>query len=815
MARRIILSPRVNKIFEDLANGKPIPPELSFPHSVECFEDLKNYVKASTAKGYRHFTYDTHKEVPQGIGRVYPTQGAFIGSIYRGFRGLLCEGKYQDCDIYNCHPVLLAQICHNSHIAYQCVSDYNRNRVEIIEETKAAYSVSKDSAKTLFIRLLYGGSFAGWARDLNLGQAEPTEFISYFEREMKVILREFERANKELLDDLRRRPTSGSETSDRTLLSYILQTWERRVVEVIFSVFKDRKLTNGKDCVISYDGVMLPADKQLTDDIIIQAQQAVRNTYGFDIKLVRKPLDTSLAAFLEPYDELPCSLPAMKKEWEKNCFKVVNEALYYKYNPKTDSYYTFTEKKLKEAHREIKYRDHETFDEGSFIEAWINMENIRKYDNVGLFPEGEQCPPNYYNLWSGFNVQKLLIKDIKKRREEEYEEAVSNGDTEAVLDESPINIEDEYDYNSDAELRNNCDELTKRIHAHYRFMCNNDEKTYEYLLNWAAHIFCFPAKKSGTAVLIKSTNQGVGKNRVFDMITHLIDGYNRVNESSGYVLETEEFATDITGRFNSCLLNKFFVLIDEPDKGECFANAEKFKKIITSPTFQCEFKGIDTVTKRSYHRFAIVSNEGIPIKVDASDRRFCIIEADGDPKPKTYYEELSADMESEEVQKAFYIQLLGRKEIVSNYDWIRNIPDTGFRQDLKEACLKPEGLFFEDYMRDVLAVNPDEAEHRVPTRFLHTLFADSPHKPVNYNPTIVAFTIALKNSFKYDWLVHKDCKIDGRVHRCIIVDTEKYLAKYPLPVDQTVDEAGPSNAVLMLEPRPTFVKKIQPRLKIN
>jgi hypothetical protein len=343
-----------------------------------------------------------------------------------------------------------------------------------------------------------------------------------------------------------------------------------------------------------------------------------------------------------------------------------------------------------------------------------------------------------------------------------------------------------------------------------KFMCDNDEKTYEYLLNWIAHIFCTPAKKCGTAVMIKSNEQGVGKNRITDFIKYLMDGFARADEDSGYVMETEEFQDEVMGKFNSKMLNKFLVVIDEPNKTECFAKAEQFKRVITGNTFQCEKKGVDTTTKRSYHRFAILSNEGIPIKVDVSDRRYCIIECNGKPFSKQYYDALSADMEDVTVQKAFYLQLLSRKNIVSKFDWIRNIPDTDFRRTLKEVCVKPESLFFEDYMRDVIYGDPECVEHRVSTNVLFSLFSTSPHKPVGYSPALVTFTVALKNSFKHDWFSYKDARVDGRVCKAVIVDVQGFLGKYPQHASEIESGAGPSEPPLMMNtPAPKVARRSQ------
>ena len=445
--------------------------------------------------------------------------------------------------------------------------------------------------------------------------------------------------------------------------------------------------------------------------------------------------------------------------------------------------------------------------EGSFIEAWINMANIRKYECVGHYPDGETVPPGHFNLWTGFNVEKLIIADIRRKREEEYEKRVKEGDTEAELDESEIDILQDTGYLNDDSLRNECSRLTRNFHNHMRFICNNDEKSYEYLLNWIAHIFCFPARKCGTAVLIKSLVGGVGKNRITDFVRYLMDGFGRADEDSGYSFDTEEFKDEVMGKFNHKMLNKFLVVIDEPNKSECFEKAEQFKKIITGPTFQCEKKGVDTVTKRSYHRFIITSNEGIPIKIDKGDRRYCVIECNATTRKEAkYFIDLSKELEDPDVQKAFYLELLAMKDKVKDYDWISNIPENSIRQDIKDASIKPEAHFVIDEIQTAIREDPSMTSFKMSTKSLYSLFQSSVHKPSNYNPTMINFTITIKGIFKEDWIEHKNVRIEGAVQKAIVVDVAKFLEQNPLPVVDDDDEpaprlirsgeAGPSNAIL-------------------
>ena len=81
----------------------------------------------------------------------------------------------------------------------------------------------------------------------------------------------------------------------------------------------------------------------------------------------------------------------------------------------------------------------------------------------------------------------------------------------------------------------------------------NDKKTYEYFIDWIAHIIQKPYKKTNIAMILYSNVKGIGKNCIVDGICKLIKGYS----GHGETIE------DITKNFNSHLVNKLFIYGDE------------------------------------------------------------------------------------------------------------------------------------------------------------------------------------------------------------------------------------------------------------
>ena len=58
--------------------------------------------------------------------------------------------------------------------------------------------------------------------------------------------------------------------------------------------------------------------------------------------------------------------------------------------------------------------------------------------------------------------------------------------------------------------------LIKPILKHLELLTNNCKKSYEYVLNYLAHLIQKPGEISGVALVFRSEKEGVGKNLMFE-----------------------------------------------------------------------------------------------------------------------------------------------------------------------------------------------------------------------------------------------------------------------------------------------------------
>lgn len=285
------------KTYENVGNNDIY--ENEFVKKVYCTERQQLLKFAENIKFKFAFTrYDKVKDL-NNFGRVIPFKSLGLFSFRKQIRGALAYGIYVDIDIENCHPNLLLQICKSNNIKCKYLEKYVNNRQKYIELVMETYDCDRDDAKTLFIILLYFGSFSRWAKELNLEDSEEIEFISRFKNELREIGNILMENNKELVNLLQKKRQNDKSKKNNIVggtVSYILQEYECQIIECIYNYCVDKKIINN-DCVLCADGIMIKTNKY-NDYLLTEFNQLIKDKLGFDLKFVKKELNTEI------YDKL-------------------------------------------------------------------------------------------------------------------------------------------------------------------------------------------------------------------------------------------------------------------------------------------------------------------------------------------------------------------------------------------------------------------------------------------------------------------------------------------------------------------------------
>ncbi len=211
-----------------------------------------------------------------------------------------------------------------------------------------------------------------------------------------------------------------------------------------------------------------------------------------------------------------------------------------------------------------------------FLKALKTFSSMKEiwYRYVEFYPG---VKPNYvFNLWSGFHA-------------------------------APV----KYDYDTD--------QIAPILKHIKEVLADGNESRYEYIIAWLKHLVQYPHVKN-RVVLAFIGNQGCGKNSIFEFIMKYV-----VGERICCMLNDLD---KLTGRFNSILVNKVLIVLDEASNvgrdRDYHKKFNKMKSLITETKQILERKGIDPIEIFDYSNYVVLSNNEFIAKVENGDRRYAI-----------------------------------------------------------------------------------------------------------------------------------------------------------------------------------------------
>jgi hypothetical protein len=268
----------------------------------------------------------------------------------------------------------------------------------------------------------------------------------------------------------------------------------------------------------------------------------------------------------------------------------------------------------------IKYNGKE-----SFLQTWLNDETIKTYEACRYLPKKE-VPPNYYNIFTGYAVEAKEGADISI------------------------------------------------IHKLLRIIANNDDKMFDYIQKWIAHIIQKPYEKTEVALVVIG-KQGVGKDTYFNFIGKLLGNKCFYNTS------TPE--KDVFGRFNAGTEQTLLLKFEEANFKTNKANADALKSLITSETQNIENKGQKTIVLDSFVNIVMTTNHDVPVELEDNERRFVITRTSDEKKGNfDFWDEMYSAMENPDVQSAYlyYLETLDISKFSPKRDRVLNESYTDVKQ---------------------------------------------------------------------------------------------------------------------------------------
>ena len=182
-------------------------------------------------------------------------------------------------------------------------------------------------------------------------------------------------------------------------------------------------------------------------------------------------------------------------------------------------------------------------------------------------------------------------------------------------------------------------------------LCDGDQKSYEYVLNWFAYMVQYPSRAAEVALCFRG-EKGTGKGTLGRAASFLAG-------SHGLQISSPEH---LVGRFNSHLQNCICLFADEAFWAGDKSGEAKLKQLVTEPTIAYEGKGRDAVTGKNMIHIIMAANGEwvVPAGLDG-ERRFAVFAVNNKRRgDKAFFGRLNRQMYEQGGIQAMLFELQSR-----------------------------------------------------------------------------------------------------------------------------------------------------------
>jgi hypothetical protein len=217
-------------------------------------------------------------------------------------------------------------------------------------------------------------------------------------------------------------------------------------------------------------------------------------------------------------------------------------------------------------------------------------------------------------------------------------------------------------------------------------ICDGDESSYNYLINYIAHALQKPEEKPGVMIILLG-GQGIGKGTFGRLMQKIW--------TSTYLQVSNIDA--ITGNFNGALERSFIVFMDEALFAGDRKSSDALKSLVTEPLILLNEKHQPARQAQSYHRFIAATNAMHLKHTDNDDRRDFVLQvSDRYKNDHNYWNELDHEMNHGGIESFMY-DLLERD--LSSFN-VRAKPSTVALLEQKLMSLGPIERWWHDCLEN-------------------------------------------------------------------------------------------------------------------
>jgi hypothetical protein len=532
--------------------------------SVDTKKMLKSYKRKREDGNVVQVVYEYGKSMRKlKKGRMYPQKGLGLQNFPSDIRSALAQKYYWDIDMVNSQPVILAYLCEQNGWKCDRLKEYVMNRSAVLSTIMDYLDCDRDTAKNMCIAVMFGGTFK---------RCPP--FIKEMTQELQKIGANIVQAYPEILKEYKNQPNSAS-----SCVALVLQDMEFKILLSIDTFMKSKG--RSFDVYIHDGGLIRKVDNELEfpPTLLRDAEQFVKQQFDIDITLAVKPMSHSF----EFKKDLMRSQHVSEKEYQQR--KELFEETHF-YCVETDTICSINPKGLTHT---AKSSANVAFSKYNFVK---NINN-------------KVCITEFMTEW---------LKDPMKRT---VQQLVFEPDQSKDLSDDVHNTF----HGLESSLYRGEVQKEKQIIERYceLLMLNagKDDVMYDYMLKWFALSVQRPHVVPGVALILINTNQGTGKDTLAEFHGSQVIGKEYYKNIKN--VETELFDTHSTA-FDRTL----FLKLEEVNGSLNRKFSDMLKAMITSTTATINPKGMKKYTINAFPHLLMTTNNAVPVKVESSDRRFCI-----------------------------------------------------------------------------------------------------------------------------------------------------------------------------------------------
>ena len=176
----------------------------------------------------------------------------------------------------------------------------------------------------------------------------------------------------------------------------------------VFKFLRSKQLVM-KSAVLCYDGIMIPI-ASYKPSLLKQLSKAVEEETGFIVNFSTKDMKQGYENELKDVEDEE-SFEYKAKIFEQTHSLIVKKGLYVEND--NESVHYFSPKQLVDSFKYVSYQ--KDGKKKNFINEWTTSnDNIKKYDDMDVYPAPLICPPNNFNMWTGFAGSRINAEPNKK-----------------------------------------------------------------------------------------------------------------------------------------------------------------------------------------------------------------------------------------------------------------------------------------------------------------------------------------------------------------------------------------------------------------